>query len=438
MARLNGASGEYPMLQHGMKNLHPQPRLPISPNLIIWALVIVLIGILVPTTVSKVMVNLNAYSTSSVTADTTAALLTSSNWQDREQAIAQLAQAARGGSSEAVSQLGSYFQLNEFLTTDAMPTARALASVDSRPAYQVLIRALRQNQPPARRMAAMAALEESKPTVSRLLVAGLQDSDAGVRAASAELIGYRHEVPAAEAVTAATYDSDPTVREAATWTLGGDLAVWQSLPRMQMLGITDPDPRVRDAARLAEARIDSNIARALGLDSNDIRFVSVAAATGQFYVTTNENVYVVRDSSTWRLVNALPAAPTALAAGGADGKTVYLGSESDGPFRSVDGGETWQSIRSGLPAAERLAVTSLVIDSAPDKSVQQIYMTVEAALGTTELHITPLGMFHSADGGQTWSLVDSAQSGTDLAIDPATPKVLYGMNETGIWQTTIP
>ena len=425
------------MLQHGMNNLHPQPRVPINPNLIIWALVIVLVGILVPPTASKLMTNFNVFS-SNVAADTSAALLTSSNRDERLQAIGQLSQDANSGSAEAVTQLGAYFQRNEYLTTDALQTARALANADSRPAYQLLIHALRANQPATRRMAAMTALEESKPTVSRLLVAALQDPDAGVREASAELIGYRHDVLAAEAVAAATFDSEATVREAATWTLGGDLAVWSSLPRMQLLGVADPDPRVRDAAHLAEARIDSNIARALGLDAADIRFVSTAAASGLYYVTTNDSLYAVQDSSTWHLVSTLPAAPTALAAGGLDGKVVYLGTESDGPFRSVDGGQTWQSIRSGLPAAERLAVTSLVIDPVTDKSAQQIYMTLEAALGTSELHITPLGVYRSLDGGASWSLVNETQDATGLAIDPATPKVLYGMNETGVWQTPIP
>ena len=201
---------------------------------------------------------------------------------------------------------------------------------------------------------------------------------------------------------------------------------------MQLLGVADPDPRVRDAAHLAEARIESNIARALGLDAADIRFVSPAAGS-LYYVVTNDSLYVVKDSSTWQQVNTLPAAPTALAAGGMDGKIVYLGTEADGPFRSVDGGQTWQSIRSGLPSAERLAVTSLVIDPVTDKSAQQVYMTLEAALGTTELHITPLGVYHSADGGASWSLVNESQAATGLAIDPATPKVLYDMNETGVW-----
>ena len=425
------------MLQHGMKNLHPQPRLPINPSYIIVALIIVLVGILVPPTASKLLVNLNTL-TSNVAADTTAVRLNSANRAEREQAIAQLAQSANAGSVEAVAQLGAYFQRNEFLTTDALLTARALAAVDSRTAYQVLIHALRANQPATRRMAAMTALEESKSTVSRLLITGLQDSDAGVREASAELIGYRHDVLAAAAVAAATYDSEATVREAATWTLGGDLAVWSSLSRMQLLAVADPDPRVRYAAHLAEARIDANIARALGIEALDIRFVSSVASSGLYYVATNDTLYEVKDSSTWHTVGTLPAAPTALAAGGVDGNIIYLGTESDGPFRSIDGGATWQSIRSGLPTAERLAVTSLIIDPVTDKSAEQIYMTVEAALGTTELHITSLGVFYSADGGASWSLVDGAQDAIGLAIDPATPKVLYGMNETGVWQTPIP
>ena len=424
------------MLQREMKNLHPQPRLPINPMYVVWALVIVLIGILTPPTVSKLMGRFNTIS-STVAADTTATQLGSTNRDTRAQAITQLSTAANAGSAEAVSQLGAYFQRNDYLTTDALATARALAAVDSRPAYQVLIHALRANQPATRRMAAMAALEEARPAVSQLLTASLQDPDAGVREASAELIGYRHELGAAKAVAAATYDTEASVRAAAAWTLGGDLAVWSALPRMQLLGVSDSDPRVRDAAHLAEARIASNMARALGLATEDVRYVTVAQ-NGPYYVATDDTLYVLTDSDNWHTVSTLPAAPTALAAGGTDGQIIYLGTETNGLYKSADGGATWRAMRTGLPQAERLAVTALAIDPGADAQASQVSMTLEAALGTTELHITSLGVYYSGNGGESWTQVSDAQEATGLAIDPATPKVLYGMNETGVWQTPLP
>ena len=286
-------------------------------------------------------------------------------------------------------------------------------------------------------MAAMAALEEARPTVGQLLTASLRDPDAGVREASAELIGYRHELAAAASVAAATYDTEAAVRAAAAWTLGGDLAVWSALPRMQLLGVSDSDPRVRDAAHLAEARIASNMARALGLATEDVRYVTVAQ-NGPYYVATDDTLYVLTNSDNWHTVSTLPAAPTALAAGGTDGHIIYLGTESDGLYKSADGGATWQAMRSGLPQAERLAVTALAIDPEADAQAGQVSMTLEAALGTTELHIASLGVYYSGDGGESWTQVSDAQAATGLAIDPATPKVLYGMNESGVWQTPLP
>ena len=259
------------MLQPHAKALYPQPRLPLTPNHIIWALVIGVMVMLLSTIVYVIIAGISSASSGSVitSVDATAAQLYSTDADRREQAIQALGQAAHSGSGEAVTQLATFFQRDEFLTGDGLATARAIASAGTRPAYQVLIQAFRQNQSPTRRYAAMAALEVVRPTVAPLLIAALQDPDAGVRSSSAELLGFRHDVSAADALAAATYDVDPTVREAAAWTLGGDLAVWRALSRIQLLQAEDPDARVRAAARLAEGRIRGNIARALGIASED-------------------------------------------------------------------------------------------------------------------------------------------------------------------------
>ena len=189
------------------------------------------------------------------------------------------------------------------------------------------------------------------------------------------------------------------------WTLGVDLAVWQSLARMQLLQVDDPDARVRAAAQLAEGRIRGNIACALGITPENLLFVSAAPANGLIYAATPDSQYAIGDSSNWRLVGALPDYPTALAAGGLDRQVAYLGTIGSGPFRSFDGGQTWERILTGQTAAERLSVTSIVVNPTEAGDVQQVTLAPAITVGSSELHTSPLCIFHTADGGNGWSLV---------------------------------
>lgn len=320
----------------------------------------------------------------------------------RATAIQTLGQAARAGSADAVAQLTAYFQRDEYLTEHGLATARAIASAGTRPAYQVLIRALAASQSPVRRYAAMAALEEARPPAAAMLIAALNDRDAGVRSRSAELLGYRHDLVAATALRAATYDADPAVRAAAAWTLGGDLKVWSALGRLQELQAADPDEQVRAQAQLAEDGIRVSIARALGLAPESVLLVSVAPADSTIYAATADALYALQDSTHWRLAGPLPAYPTALAAGGTQQPVIYLGTQESGPFRSLDGGATWRRIAGGLPGAERLTVTALSINAPASPDARALTMSVSATFGTTEAHTTPLGVFNSSDGGETW------------------------------------
>jgi hypothetical protein len=192
---------------------------------------------------------------------------------------------------------------------------------------------------------------------------------------------------------------------------------------------------MREAARLAEDHIRSTIAWALGLDSADLWVVTVAPSSGQVYAATVNALYVLYDRTSWQQVSFLPDAPTALVAGGPAGQVVYLGTIASGPYRSLDGGQTWQWILNGLPFAERLTVTALALNP-ESQSAQQIYMALGVTVGTSQLHTTPLGIFRSDDGGETWVAIDYLS--TRLIIDPATPNYLYGLTEVGAWQTALP
>lgn len=423
--------------------LRQHPRLPVIPKIVLWFGAISLIAILLAPSASALQARLPSLSASSAatSAEVIATQLRSPDYRVREQAIKQLSQAARSGSPEATSQLASFFQNDPFVADDALLTAQALASAGSRRAYQALIQGFQEKQPSARRYAAMTALEKAQPAVVPLLIIALRDADAGVRSGSAELLGFRNEALAADALIAATDDADPRVREAAAWAVGGELAIWPSLPRLQWLQVTDDDRGVREAARLGEERIRADIARALSVPPSELRAVVVAPMSRQVFAATSDALYAF-DGDRGRRISQVPNVPTALAVGGPNDAVIYLGTLSAGPFLSHDGGQTWEPIRAGLPAAGMLTVTALVLDPT-QPTAQQVYMALAATVGTTQLHTTPLGIFRSDDGGRTWSTINDASVPvehltTQLLIDVSAPHELLGFSELGSWRMPLP
>lgn len=399
-----------PMVEHHLKTIHPQPPWSLTPKHIIRDLVIVFAMVLLLPLAANAIAD--SYRSSvvgeAITIDTNVAQLYSGDPTQRSQAIQSLGQAAQAGSGEALAHLARFFQHDEYLSGDGVATARAIASAGTPAAYQLLLETFKRNQSPQRRYASMAALENARPNVTHELIAALQDPDAGVRSTSAELLGYRRALNAVTALNTATSDADPTVRAAAAWTLGGDLGVWNSLPRLQQLQATDPDAQVRSTAARAEGHIRNQIASALGFASTDLLLVSAAPANNLLYAATPTGLYAIHDSTSWWLAGTLPDYPTALAAGGSDGQQVYLGTIGSGPFRSVNGGQSWERIRNGLPAAERLTVTSLTISAGETQARQSLTMELAVTVGTSTLHTTPLGVFRSEDSGTTWFLLDKA------------------------------
>jgi len=72
-----------------------------------------------------------------------------------------------------------------------------------------------------------------------------------------------------------------------------------------------------------------------------------------------------------------------------DSETVYIGSSIGGVSRSTDGGSNWQNLNPGLGT-----VSSLVVDTAADKSVRIVALTAGSVT-------------RSIDGGQAWATLGS-------------------------------
>ena len=133
------------------------------------------------------------------------------------------------------------------------------------------------------------------------------------------------------------------------------------------------------------------------------------------------------DSGSWeRLGTGLPAKVEArtIAIASRSPETVYVGTQ-DGPYRSRDGGGTWQKLP--LPGEKQLVWSILLEAAAPE----MIY------LGTEETT-----MYRSRDGGESWTeLTPPEPKGMvrmsfpcrviRLAQDPSDPRRLYAGLEVG-------
>ena len=146
------------------------------------------------------------------------------------------------------------------------------------------------------------------------------------------------------------------------------------------------------------------------------------AASGTIYAgTSGDGVFKSTNGGTdWAAVNSglgnlnIPA----LAVDPANSAIVYAGTHGSGVFKSTNGGATWAwtATSSGMANAE---VYSLAVDPA---APGRLYAG------------TNLGVFKSADGGDTWAATNSGLTNTlvnAVALDLAAPGTVYAGTEGG-------
>ena len=165
---------------------------------------------------------------------------------------------------------------------------------------------------------------------------------------------------------------------------------------------------------------------------------AVAGVTGQLYVYyagyTGGGVWKTENAGhSWKNVSdgsGMSGSIGAIAVAESDPNVVYVGtgehavrgqssSYGNGMFRSTDAGRTWKRI--GLEASRQIAQVR-VHPTNPDL----VYAAVQGDRwkGTSER-----GVYRSADGGASWTLVLKGQNATsgasDLSMDPSNPRILY-------------
>lgn len=149
----------------------------------------------------------------------------------------------------------------------------------------------------------------------------------------------------------------------------------------------------------------------------------VATAAGGVWKTTNHGVtyqpvFDAQGSYSIGCVTIDPNNSNVVWVGSGENNNQRSVSYGDGVYKSEDGGKTWKNM--GLKNSEHIA--EIIVD--PTNS-NIIYV---AAYGPVWNEGGDRGVYKSVDGGQTWNLVKSVSAYTgcnDLVMDPRNPNVLY-------------
>lgn len=149
------------------------------------------------------------------------------------------------------------------------------------------------------------------------------------------------------------------------------------------------------------------------------------ASTGLLYAWDHHTVHRSRDGGeTWRDLGRdtdLGYGASAFASDTSRPSLLYVGDFGEGVLKSVDGGDTWQSVDRGLPAD---GVRAIAIDPS---NPAVVYAGLEHA-----------GVFRTNDGGGSWTEMNLGlrnRSVHALAIDPSRPSTVYAGTEEGVFKS---
>ncbi len=161
-------------------------------------------------------------------------------------------------------------------------------------------------------------------------------------------------------------------------------------------------------------------------------FASPTSDISRFYVATNYGgVYRSDDGgSRWTQLGLQNRLLSALLIDPSNPLILYASSLNEGVSKSVDGGQTWNPMNTGLEATT-LSVLDLAIDPA-NPNVVYAAISGDAAFNNG-------GVFRSSNGGMTWQPARTGlgnQFSNVVEIDPSNPQTLYAGTGIGLFKST--
>ena len=127
-----------------------------------------------------------------------------------------------------------------------------------------------------------------------------------------------------------------------------------------------------------------------------------------------------------------------LAADPHDPNAVYAGLEVGGIIRSRDGGDTWEDCSQALiNFAEQDYLKSRILSNTDAEGMMDTHALVLSAARPGKVFLaTRMGLFHSADQGQTWADMEIWRSSPlayarDIQVAPSDPHTLYAALSPG-------
>jgi uncharacterized protein (TIGR03437 family) len=147
---------------------------------------------------------------------------------------------------------------------------------------------------------------------------------------------------------------------------------------------------------------------------------AVVYATGAF-----ASCYTTDGGNSWQEFSVFglsQLSPVPLAIDPITTSTIYIGTASNGIFKSTAGGQSWTPINTGIPS--NASISALAID--PTNNA-----TIYAA------SVRPVAVFKTTNGGQSWLPASFGPSSAvrSLAIDPTNPQTIYA-GALGVFKST--
>jgi HEAT repeat protein len=136
----------------------------------------------------------------------------------------------------------------------------------------------------------------------------------------------------------------------------------------------------------------------------------------------------------WVKSTTVPAGVLNLAATGP--QILYAGTQTQGVYKSVDGGQTWRAANDGLglAAGQMVRITAMRADP---QEPEVLYSAVSYVVGSTHVHASAQGVFVTLNGGGSWQSLSGpsfpeAASAAYLLVAVNRPLYIGAVAPTGL------